>query len=570
MKLKKFLLVSLGAMALGAMVGCGGDDWAAPEMELSATSVTADAVTGEISVTLTIKNFANLGRIEVTKVDGGSNPTEKLLKKDLSAQYEYLRTVTAADPDRFLLEFRTVGTDGKLSPARTLEVLKSVGRTTVSLDRNVVALPASHPSGEFSVVLTIGGFAQLDHLVVEHTDWGETTSRDIPASELSPRYTFSGTVTEADSDLFTIRFTAVDREGARSGEEVLTVDRRSRLGFRNLKVVSRVTGAEDNRAPMPTPEFTLDNATDTRYNVGGTDLGIVWELDPGRYGLFFGDTFGSDFAPNFAAPGPSGGSWRSNVLLFSDDGDLSDGMTIDGAAVDAAGRAREICFSAKDTSGNGDYTAIPTAAVRANGYDYVHYMNIKTWNGWVTNLSSFYRSGDDGTTWERCNNTVFNGWSNFGQVGLFNKEGYVYVVGTVSGRANKPHLARVVERNIERVAEYEFWNGTRKEWVKGNESAATVLIDDIAGELSIAYHRRYGKWIILYFNDPRYEITYREANEITGPWSEPRRIAGGNVYPQLYGSYIHPLSLEGDKLWFVMSMWLPYNTYLMSVDLVRE
>ena len=35
-----------------------------------------------------------------------------------------------------------------------------------------------------------------------------------------------------------------------------------------------------------------------------------------------GDTFGYDFKPNPANPGPNGGSWRSNVLAFSEDNDL--------------------------------------------------------------------------------------------------------------------------------------------------------------------------------------------------------------------------------------------------------
>lgn len=30
----------------------------------------------------------------------------------------------------------------------------------------------------------------------------------------------------------------------------------------------------------------VNNRTNELYNVGGTDLGIVWELQPGHYGLF--------------------------------------------------------------------------------------------------------------------------------------------------------------------------------------------------------------------------------------------------------------------------------------------
>ena len=65
-------------------------------------------------------------------------------------------------------------------------------------------------------------------------------------------------------------------------------------------------------------------------------------------------------------------------MLFSDDQDLSDGLTINGATMDESGKnAREICYGGKDGSGNGDWTSIPTAAIRANGIDYVHYMNIR-------------------------------------------------------------------------------------------------------------------------------------------------------------------------------------------------
>lgn len=232
------------------------------------------------------------------------------------------------------------------------------------------------------------------------------------------------------------------------------------LKFSNLKCVSRITGAEINGTNgLPIVEFEVNNRTNELYNVGGTDLGIVWELQPGHYGLFFGDTFGSDFYPNFVNPGPNGSNWRSNVLLFSDDQDLSDGLTINGATMDESGKnAREICYGGKDGSGNGDWTSIPTAAIRANGIDYVHYMNIRNWAGWITNFSSLYKSSDNGITWTRCQNVKFGSTSNFGQVSYFKKDGYIYMVGTITGRDNKPHLARFLEENIENQTEYEFWN----------------------------------------------------------------------------------------------------------------
>jgi hypothetical protein len=59
----------------------------------------------------------------------------------------------------------------------------------------------------------------------------------------------------------------------------------------------------------------------------------------------------------------------------------------------------------------------------------------------------------------------------------------------------------------------------------------------------------------------------RLAGEITGPWSESYELAAGKDYPQLYGSFFHPLSVEGDNLYFLMSMWMPYNVFLMKAEL---
>lgn len=426
--------------------------------------------------------------------------------------------------------------------------------------------------GRASVKVSIEDFERLAYLEITKISGEKHTTTKYMANSLASEYTFEYIVQSNDDSQCYFEFVAVSNDNNSSKAAKLTINKGStnvskELVFTDLKCISRVTGAEVNGTNgLPAVQYVVNNRTNELYNVGGTDLGIVWELQPGRYGFFFGDTFGSDFYPNYVNPGPNGGSWRSNVLLYSEDKDLSDGLTINGATMDKSGKnAREICYGGKDGSGNGDWTSIPTAAIRANGADYVHYMNIRNWTGWVTNFSSLYKSTDDGTNWERCQNVKFGSKSNFGQVGYFKKDGYVYMIGTISGRNNKPHLARFLEKDIENQSEYEYWNGGG--WVKDNETAAIPLFDDIAGELSIAYHPEFGKWIMLYFNGTRYEISLRTADYIAGPWSEPLKLVDGWQYAQLYGSYIHPLSLTGDKLYFIMSMWLPYNSYLMSAQL---
>ncbi len=427
--------------------------------------------------------------------------------------------------------------------------------------------------GLAEIALEIDDFEGLDYLrVVKDTKYGRLPARHVK-SLISADFTYVYVIKETDPEELTLEFTAYDAAG-NPGETVPVriinagAAGEGSLTLSGLQCVSRVTGDENNgHDGLPAVKYTLNNRTDKRFNVGGTDLGIVWEISPGRYGLFFGDTYGADFRPNPSAPGPNGGSWRSNVLLFSEDADLSDGMTISGAAM-SGGQAKEICFGAKNTSGSGDFTSIPTAAVHAAGADYVHYMNIRTWAGWITNYSSLYKSEDAGENWTRLEKVTFGGESNFGQCGYFNDGGIVYMMGTNSGRDGVPYLARFREEDIEAQGLYEYWNGFG--WTRGDESAAAPLFDDKTGELSFSYMPELDKWVLLYFNATRYEISMRSADNPVGPWSDPVQVAGGAKWPQLYGSYIHPLSMKGKTLYFIMSMWLPYNTYLMSVNLEKK
>jgi len=338
--------------------------------------------------------------------------------------------------------------------------------------------------------------------------------------------------------------------------------------------LSRITGnIYSSTNAYVYPRYGVDNQTISKYDVAGTDLGIPWEIAPGKYGLFFGDTFGSTFKPTDGGGG-NGSNWRGNVLLFSTDTDLSDGLTITSAAMNASAKyAREICLSSHDTSGNGDYTSIPTSVVHANGCEYVHYFNIKTWSGWTTNHSKVYKSTDGGKNWSMVSSLYFSGNSPFGQIGYFNntaKDGYVYMMGTQTGRSDNAHVARFKEEDIEDQEKYEYWSGS--DWVAGKEKYAAPVISDKVGELSIAWLENLGKWIVLYVNEPRGEITMRYADEITGPWSQSVRLLDAHKMssgaPALYGSFIHPLSLkEESKLYFVVSSWKPYNTFLMMTEL---
>ena len=344
------------------------------------------------------------------------------------------------------------------------------------------------------------------------------------------------------------------------------------LYLNNLQQVSRLTGIPLKGENFPSPNNTAEN-----FDVGGTDLGIFWKMDSSRVGIFFGDTNGKGFVAEKG--GGNGGNWRSNVLAFTRDSKLEDGLTIESMALDSAGAAREICAGAKSNPGKYQ-TSIPTAAIRAAGIDYVHYMNIYEWAGqngrWLTNFSSIYASYDGGNTWTRKQEVTFKSDSKFSQVCYAKKDGFVFMIGTLAGRGSAAYLARFKEADMLKLNQYEYWNGKAKKWVKNHEEAATAIIEGPVGEASLLYHEKYKRWIIAYSYDGAYEavnkkmihaLVYRDAKQLNSKWSDMKVLTTEKEYPGLYSPYFHPDANDSDTVYFTMSLWKPYNVFLMKANI---
>lgn len=341
------------------------------------------------------------------------------------------------------------------------------------------------------------------------------------------------------------------------------------LHVTNVQKIARVTGDA-----LPGEMLHNPNNTGADYDVYGTDLGLMWQMGRNQVGLFFGDTSGEGFVVN--KNGGNGSNWRSNVVAFSSDTNMEDGLKIDSMLLDSEGKAREICAGGK-TNPDVYQTSIPTGAIRAGKLDCVHYMNIRDWGGghgrWLTNFSSLYVSQDGGSTWLRRPEVTFAPDSHFSQVTYAKRKGWVYMIGTQSGRGDAAYLARFREKNILDMQSYEYWNGERKEWVRGDEAAATPILRGPVGEASLMWHKKFKRWILTYNYDPNYDknpvtkkngILYSTAEDIT-EWSAPKVL-----YPSHYCAYLHPLKDNEDKIWFISSQWGPYNTFLMSADLHME
>lgn len=426
---------------------------------------------------------------------------------------------------------------------------------------------SSDAAGRVEIDITFTGLDDIRYLAVRKSGAG-VFSEEISKNELSRHYKYLYNIQDNDPQIFQLvlsvrytdgkdsKFTSVEVRNRKGDVDDGT---RSKLLVKSVTRIARVTGRTMTGERLPNP-----NRTDQVWDVGGTDLGVIWERAPGNYGIFFGDTFGSDFTPNSNNPGPNGSRWRSNVLAFSKNDDPEQGIIFDNMLSGSDGKAKEVLPGAR-AGGN---SSIPTAAIRVNGVDYAHCFKVATWNpDLATEYSTLYKSTDDGQNWSRIQEVTFGADSRFALAAFFKKDGYVYMIGTPAYRNKPGYLARVREEHIEQISRYEYWNGTGSSWVKGDESRSSVLIPGTVGELSLIYNETYKKWIVAYFNGAEYNITMRIADDITGPWDKKFVLASGHDYPQLYGSYFHPLSAKGDYLYFTMSMWMPYNVFLMKVEL---
>lgn len=356
-------------------------------------------------------------------------------------------------------------------------------------------------------------------------------------------------------------------------------------------------------------------------NVYGTDLGIMWfNGDNQLTQLAFGDTFSG---PN------QSGTWRSNVLLLSNDRQLDNGLSLinTGPAYQFIPAAPSQVFFI-----GSEVTNIPTSAVYANKTNYVSYMSVKSWDSpgrWTTNYSAISQYDPKTDRWVLQKQTVrpagyFRsstayqpGDQNFQQMAyVLQPESkvapgdtrYVYAFGTPAGRAGSAYLSRVPEGAVTDLKQYQYWDGNT--WVSDQAKAAPVIGDstkstgilgpliDLANdpnvlggrmagfvgaknggnvsEMSIQYNEYLDKYVVLYGNGAN-NVILRTADSPEGPWSSPVTIATSVQYPGLYAPMIHPLSGTGmltdgtspdvSNLYWNMSLWGNYNVVLMKTDL---
>ena len=380
---------------------------------------------------------------------------------------------------------------------------------------------------------------------------GEVMGADPAWKPERKGYLFSGWYRDEDcTDFFNFEVDTVKTEStlyAGFVREVTLVDR---------GIAARVTGKSVSGETYLNP-----NNTSARYALGGTDLGIIWEMSDGRYGILFGDSFDASFAPCGGGPGAAGG-WRSNTLAFNSNTTFSKGLVFDGMYTSASNKSYAIAVHQK--TAHYSFTTIPTSAVCMGGVEYMHYMYWEVGSRQHDSevYSSYCISRNAGQSWTDCSSRIKFGPNSFmGMVAMATKPGdeYCYILGTQTGahyRTSAAILARVTSEHMLDKDEYEYWAGSK--WKKGDENFAAKILEGPIGEAGLIYLERFKVWLYMYLDNNA--TRYRTAARPQGPWSEERVLCTGG-----YGSYVHPACGAEDytsDLYWTTSYWNEYNVFL--------
>ncbi|WP_043537455.1 DUF4185 domain-containing protein [Saccharomonospora cyanea] len=307
--------------------------------------------------------------------------------------------------------------------------------------------------------------------------------------------------------------------------------------------------------------------TDERFGIHATDLGVLWDGGDGRVLVAFGDTYGRGWGGS--GPGPEHADWRRNVLAYSTNRDLDAGLRLDGVVARPDGSAAQVLPS----GGGREVTVIPNSGIAVDGAHYLHYMSVREWirpGVWRTNHAGIAVSRDDGRTWEKPRGARWpNRWGdNRFQLGAFAfAEGRVYLLGTTNGRYGDAYLARADVAALPDTRAFEYWTGSG--WSRRARAAAAV-VEGPVGEMSLGFHRTLGRWLLMHLDEARRGIVLRSAERLTGPWTPGEVVVSGGEHPAVYGGYLHPWSLDGPDLYYLVSQWGPYNVYLTRTRLVLD
>ena len=355
-----------------------------------------------------------------------------------------------------------------------------------------------------------------------------------------------------------------------AGAEIISNIRTFNVMERSSNKASSLSRVSNVHAvTMLTGELSV-NATKTKYNICGTDLGIP-VYHNGKLWFFFGDTFSG---------GDMKGNWRSNTAAYTTDLDYENGIVFDGMySTVATGYASELVAGLKKTYT--EVTKIPTGAISLDGTLYFYFMSVNNWDNstWECNYGGLAKSTDDGQTWTIVEGVQWPGDTKFCQNApvLNEQDGKIYIVGITGGRNNPARMMRVDKDKIEDVNAYEYLTGYDKDgnaiWTKGEEGMRSeyYIIKDKVAENCIVYNPYLEEWMIIYKTGKN--IVIHTSKNAGGPYKQTVSIEIPSIGSGNYGGFTCPelWQNDGEKMALLLSTWDPcYNVYILEITLEKK
>ncbi|RYG25640.1 DUF4185 domain-containing protein [bacterium] len=353
----------------------------------------------------------------------------------------------------------------------------------------------------------------------------------------------------------------------------------------SVQKVSQVTGETDRERKRPT-----DNRTETRFGLRGTDLGASFEHE-GRLAFLFGDTH-----PN--GPNTPERPFDGDSIAFCDDKDPDNGLNLDFVTA-ADGKYATVQIPNVSTRG----FEVPNGGFSHNGYLYVFFTTDAQPNpfGMLMGRSILIRS-KDAKSWELVYTLSTDRFINVSPVivdaaktpGLpvSSGEGLLMWATGREYRRSSPHLAFVPLDKVDDRSAIRYWTGDGR-WSPREGDSRQLFHHPMVGEISVAWNDAVQRWVMMYNVEQPRTILLRTSPTPFGPWTDAKVVMQAK---DAFGKYIHeggtkdglndpgredgngdayapyliPRFFKPDgTIYFLMSLWNPYNVVLMRAKLTK-
>jgi len=229
-------------------------------------------------------------------------------------------------------------------------------------------------------------------------------------------------------------------------------------------------------------------------------------------------------------------------------------------------------------------STVPGGAISLNDSQYVFMMNVIQWNNGLpgnVHASSLLGKSTSNFQFVPVNGVGFPVDSKFINIAPILSQGknrQLYLVASGYYRNSPIYLSKVLNNQIESMNQYRYYSGNNT-WTSNLDNAQPIVVDENVGELSVRWNNYLNKYLLMYFGwTPTGAgwLKLRSADELWGPWSEPEVIFAYDSNPDWYqpgwfgsyGGYLLPVEFsEGSIVYFTLSVWVPYRSFLMQIDL---